>query len=156
MRAVVQRVARSSVTCDGRLLGATGRGLLILLGITHGDTAEEARYLAQKVAHLRIFEDDQGKMNLSLVDVGGAALVVSQFTLYADCRRGRRPAFTAAAPPAVAEPLYNRFVHALAGEGVEVSTGEFGGHMLVELVNDGPVTIWLDTEELMKRGERNK
>lgn len=154
MRAVVQRVARSSVTADGKLLGAVGQGLLVFLGVTHGDTSAEARYLAKKIAQLRIFEDERGKMNLSVVDVGGAALVVSQFTLYADCRRGRRPAFTGAAPPSAAEPLYLDFARALAAEGVQVFTGQFGGHMLVELVNDGPVTIWLDTGELMKRGEK--
>lgn len=156
MRAVVQRVARSSVTSDGKLLGAIGQGLLIFLGVTHRDTPTEARYLARKIAQLRIFEDHAGKMNLSLVEVGGAALVVSQFTLYADCRRGRRPAFTEAAPPAVAELLYRDFTQALAAEGVEVFTGQFGNRMLVELVNDGPVTIWLDTEQLVKRGEQNK
>jgi len=154
VRAVVQRVARSSVTTGSRLLGAVGQGLLVFVGVTHEDTPAEARYLAKKIAQLRIFEDDRGKMNLSVVDVGGAALVVSQFTLYADCRHGRRPAFTAAAPPAVAEPLYRDFARALAAEGVQVFTGQFGGHMLVELINDGPVTIWLDTKELMKRGEK--
>lgn len=156
MRAVVQRVTRGSASCEGQILAAIGRGLVILLGVTHKDRPEAAHQLARKIAHLRIFEDECGKMNLSVLDVGGEALVISQFTLYADCRRGRRPAFAEAAPSAVAEPLYREFARALATEGVEVSTGRFGSHMLVELVNDGPVTVFLDTATLAGRGEETE
>ena len=149
MRAVVQRVLRGSVSVAGRRVGEIGRGLVVLVGVTHDDTDAEAVRLAEKIAHLRIFEDAAGKMNLSLLDVGGAVLAVSQFTLYANARRGRRPDFLAAAPPAVAEPLVARFVQALQAEGIgQVVTGVFGAHMLVEIWNDGPVTILLDTAEI--------
>lgn len=147
MRAVVQRVSEASVTVEGRVVGAIGRGFLVLLGITHADSEAEAIWLARKIAGLRIFEDEQGKFNRSLADVGGAALVVSQFTLYGDARRGRRPSFTEAARPEQAEPLCDRFVDLLRAEGIAVETGHFGAMMAVQLVNDGPVTLWLDTAE---------
>jgi D-tyrosyl-tRNA(Tyr) deacylase len=150
MRAVVQRVSEASVTVEGNQIAAIAGGLLILLGITHDDGEEEMRYLARKIAGLRIFEDEAGKMNLTLEDVGGAALVVSQFTLYGDARKGRRPSFTDAAPPAHAEPLYQQFCAQLAAEGVSVATGIFQAHMQVALVNDGPVTLWLDSASMMK------
>jgi D-tyrosyl-tRNA(Tyr) deacylase len=146
MRAVVQRVSQASVTVDGEVVGAVGSGLLVLLGIGEGDGEEEARWLAHKTANLRIFSDAEGKMNLSAQDVGGAVLVVSQFTLHGDVRRGFRPSFTHAAPPEVAEPLVDLFCDAVRSEGVPVETGVFGAHMDVALVNDGPVTIILDKE----------
>lgn len=145
MRAVVQRVASARVLVDGHVTGEIGAGLVVLLGVTHDDTAEQAAYLAGKIAGLRIFEDHDGKMNRSVSDVAGSALVVSQFTLYGDCRKGRRPSFDAAAKPDRARQLYERFVADLGGLGVPVSTGVFQAHMQVELVNDGPVTILLDT-----------
>ena len=144
MRAVVQRVSQASVAVEGQVVGAIGRGVVVLVGITHGDTPQQAEWLAHKVAGLRIFEDGAGKMNASLVDVGGAALVVSQFTLYADARQGRRPDFTAAAPPQLAEPLIAHFAQALRDYGVPVATGIFGATMQVEIHNDGPVTILLE------------
>jgi len=145
VRAVVQRVARASVTVGKAEVGAIERGLLILLGVTHDDGEEQVAWLANKVAGLRIFEDDECKMNLSLLDVGGGALVVSQFTLYGDARRGRRPSFTAAARPEVAEPLCDRFVELLHEAGVtQVESGAFGAHMMVEIHNDGPVTLILE------------
>jgi D-tyrosyl-tRNA(Tyr) deacylase len=144
MRAVVQRVSQASVAVEGQTVGAIGRGVVVLVGITHGDTPEQAEWLAHKVAGLRIFEDRAGKMNASIVDVGGAALVVSQFTLYADARKGRRPDFTAAAPPQLAEPLVAHFAQALRDCGVPVATGVFGATMQVEIHNDGPVTILLE------------
>ena len=145
MRAVVQRVSRASVTVDGDVVGAIERGFVILLGVTHADGEEQARWLANKVAGLRIFEDDEGKMNRSLLDVGGSALVVSQFTLYGDCRKGRRPSFTGAAHPEVAEPLCERFADLLREAGVtRVESGVFGAHMMVEIHNDGPVTLVID------------
>jgi len=144
MRAVVQRVSQASVAVEGQAVGAIGRGVVVLVGITHGDTPEQAEWLAHKVAGLRIFEDRAGKMNASLVDVGGAALVVSQFTLYADARKGRRPDFTAAAPPQLAEPVVAHFAQALRDCGVPVATGVFGATMQVEIHNDGPVTILLE------------
>jgi D-tyrosyl-tRNA(Tyr) deacylase len=150
MRAVLQRVSRASVTVDGQTVAAIGQGFLVLLGITHGDGEAEAALLARKIAGLRVFEDAAGKMNLSLADVGGAALVVSQFTLYADIRKGRRPSFTDAAAPDVAEPLYRRFCELLQQEGVSVAQGIFQAHMAVSLVNDGPVTLWLDSAELRR------
>jgi len=146
MRAVVQRVSRASVTVDGQVIGAIGRGVVVLLGVTHGDGEAEAAWLARKIAGLRIFEDEAGKMNASLLDVGGEALVVSQFTLYGDARKGRRPSFTRAAPPEVAAPLVDRFAELLRQAGVPVQTGRFGAHMLVEIHNDGPVTILLERE----------
>lgn len=144
MRAVVQRVSRASVSVGGEVVGEIGRGVVVLVGVTHGDVAAQAEWLARKIAGLRIFEDDEGKINAGLLDVGGAALVISQFTLYADARKGRRPSFTAAAPPEVAEPLVERFVQVLQDHGVPVETGVFGAHMLVEIHNDGPVTILLE------------
>ena len=144
MRAVLQRVRRGKVTVEGRVVAESGPGLVILLGVGHQDTEENARALAEKVAFLRIFEDSQGKMNLSIQDVGGSAIVVSQFTLYADTRKGRRPSFVDAALPDVARPLVNRFAQLLAGHGVPTQTGEFGAQMLVEIENDGPVTILLE------------
>jgi D-tyrosyl-tRNA(Tyr) deacylase len=142
----VQRVSRACVRLDGEIVGEVGRGYLVLLGVRRGDGEPDAAYLAEKVAHLRVFEDDEGRMNRSLLDVGGGALVVSQFTLYADTSRGRRPGFEPAAPPEEAEPLYRRFCEALAALGVEVGRGVFGAHMNVELVNDGPVTILLESK----------
>lgn len=145
MRLVLQRVSRGSVTVDGRAIARIGRGLVILLGVGPTDTGEQARFLADKVANLRIFEDEQGKMNLSLLDVKGEALVVSQFTLYADTRKGRRPSFTDAALPEVARPLVDEFARQLTAQGVPAQTGVFGAHMVVEIINDGPVTIMLES-----------
>jgi len=148
VRAVVQRVSRASVAVDGEETRGIGRGFLILVGVTAGDDEPEARWLAEKCANLRVFPDDDGKMNRSLLDCGGGALVVSQFTLYGDVRRGRRPSFVGAADPSVAEPLYLRMAELLRETGVTpVATGTFGAHMRVELVNDGPVTLILDTAE---------
>ena len=147
MRAVVQRVSEASVTVDGRTVGAIGRGFLVLLGVTHVDGEAEAVWLARKIAGLRIFEDEAGKFNRSLADVDGAVLVVSQFTLYGDTRKGRRPSFTEAARPEHAEPLCDLFVDLLRAEGVAVETGIFGAMMAVHLVNVGPVTLLLDTAE---------
>jgi D-tyrosyl-tRNA(Tyr) deacylase len=150
MRAVLQRVARAAVSVEGETVAATGPGLLVLLGVAQGDGPEEARRLAHKTAELRIFSDAEGRFNLSLVDVGGEALVVSQFTLFGDTRRGRRPSFTAAAPPEQAAPLVDTYAEALRTLGVPVATGRFGARMRVELENDGPVTLVLDTEELAR------
>ncbi|MEW6400809.1 MAG: D-aminoacyl-tRNA deacylase [Chloroflexota bacterium] len=144
MRALIQRVSHAGVTVGGKTISKIGKGLLILLGIGHGDGEEQAAFLAEKIAHLRIFEDEQGKTNLSVLDVKGEAIVVSQFTLYADARKGRRPGFTDAALPDVAEPLVMRFVELLRSQDVPTQTGQFGAHMLVEIHNDGPVTIWLE------------
>jgi D-tyrosyl-tRNA(Tyr) deacylase len=144
MRALLQRVSKASVTVNGQTLSAIGKGLLILLGIGHDDQEEHAKFLAEKIANLRVFEDEQGKTNLSILDVKGEAIVVSQFTLYADTRKGRRPSFTDAAFPEVAEPLVNRFVELLRDYGVPTQTGKFGAHMEVEIHNNGPVTIWLE------------
>jgi D-tyrosyl-tRNA(Tyr) deacylase len=144
MRALLQRVQRGSVKVNGQTVAEIGPGLVILLGIGHGDGEEQARYLAEKIAHLRIFEDEQGKLNRSILEIGGEALVVSQFTLYADTRKGRRPSFVDAALPEVASPLVRRFAEYLNELGVPTKTGEFGAHMLVEIANDGPVTIWLE------------
>jgi D-tyrosyl-tRNA(Tyr) deacylase len=145
MKAVVQRVSKAAVTVDGEVVGAIDRGVVILLGVTHGDGEEETRWLASKIAGLRIYEDAQGKMNLGLRDVDGEALVVSQFTLYGDCRKGRRPSFTHAARPEVAEPLCERFIELLREAGVgRVESGVFGAHMMVEIHNDGPVTLIIE------------
>jgi D-tyrosyl-tRNA(Tyr) deacylase len=145
VRAVVQRVAEASVSAEGRPLAAIGPGLLILLGVGRGDDERDASFLAEKIAHLRILADDERKMNRSLLDAGGEALVVSQFTLHGDCRKGRRPDFTRAAPPAEAERLYEYFIGELAARGVPTRAGEFGAMMAVSLVNDGPVTLIVDS-----------
>jgi D-aminoacyl-tRNA deacylase len=144
MRVVLQRVSRASVTIDGRTAGAVERGFCLLVGFTHGDTEATVDWMAEKVAGLRLFSDADGKMNLGLDEVGGAVLVVSQFTLYGDAAKGRRPSFVDAARPEQAIPLYERFVATLRGRGLEVATGEFGAHMLVEIHNDGPVTLILE------------
>ena len=146
MRLVIQRVKQASVSVDGKIVGQCGHGLCILAGVRLGDTEAEAKWLAQKVAGLRIFEDDEGKMNRSVIDVGGSALVVSQFTLYADARKGRRPSFVDAELPDRAAPLVMKFVEYLRAEGVPTETGVFGAMMLVEIHNDGPVTIILERE----------
>jgi D-tyrosyl-tRNA(Tyr) deacylase len=145
MRAVVQRVSRAGVSVGGEVVGAIDRGLLVLLGVAPTDTGADARWLADKVAGLRIFNDADGKMNLSVQDVEGSVLVVSQFTLYGDCRKGRRPSFIGAAPPELAEPLYGAFVNAFRALGLPTATGRFGAMMQVELVNDGPVTLLIET-----------
>lgn len=147
MRACIQRVSEASVTVDGEVVGRIGRGLLVLLGVGLDDGPAEVEWLAEKLVQLRIFEDDDGKMNRSLVDAGGAMLVVSQFTLFGDARKGRRPSFTAAAPPELADRLYQEFVARVRAMGIEVQTGVFRAHMDVALVNDGPVTLWIDTAE---------
>jgi D-tyrosyl-tRNA(Tyr) deacylase len=147
VRVVVQRVSGASVTVAGDTVGAIGPGLVLLVGVGEGDAASDARTLAGKIAGLRIFPDDAGRMNRSVLDHGGAALVISQFTLFGDVRRGRRPSFTAAAPPEVAEPLVDEFAALLAAEGIEVATGVFGAKMDVHLVNDGPVTILIETRD---------
>ena len=147
MKACIQRVSRAQVTVGGQITGQIGPGMLILLGVAHDDDEARARMLAEKIVALRIFEDAEEKMNLALADVGGAALVVSQFTLLGDCRKGRRPSFTAAAPPEQAERLYQVFVESVAARGIPVATGQFRQHMEVELVNDGPVTLLLDTRD---------
>lgn len=147
MRAVVQRVSRASVTVGGEIAGEIGRGLLVLLGVAEGDGPDDADYLAEKTVGLRIFEDDDGKMNRSLAEVEGAMLVVSQFTLLGDCRKGRRPSFIAAARPEQADQLYQRFVEAVRGQGIPTATGRFQQHMNVALINDGPVTILLDSRK---------
>ena len=149
----MQRVARAQVTVAGKTIGEIGPGFLLLVGVTHDDTTAEAHLLARKVAHLRVFDDEAGNLNRSALDLLAAGeavgmLVVSQFTLYADCRKGRRPSFVAAAPPAIAEALVEHFGDALRTLGLPVATGRFGAEMQVALVNDGPVTIWLDTAEL--------
>lgn len=150
MRAVIQRVSEASVTVAGERVAQIGPGFLILLGVSHSDGEAEAAYLARKIAGVRLFEDAEGKTNLGLSDIGGEALAVSQFTLYADARKGRRPSFTAAARPEQAQPLYVRFCELLAAEGIPVQRGVFQAHMQVALVNDGPVTLWLDTAEMMR------
>ena len=147
MRALLQRTTAASVRVAGEVVGEIDRGLVILVGIGPDDTEATADQMAQKSAELRLFRDDAGRTNRSLLDTGGGALVISQFTLYADTRRGRRPGFTGAAPPAEAERLYERFADALRGLGVTVATGRFGAEMAVELVNDGPFTIWLDSAD---------
>ncbi|MGM9677842.1 MAG: D-aminoacyl-tRNA deacylase [Butyricicoccus sp.] len=151
MRAVLQRVKHAKVTIDGAVSGEIGAGFLILLGVAPEDTPEEALYLAKKCVGLRVFEDENDKMNLALADVGGKILAVSQFTLYADCRKGKRPNFTRAAKGDQARELYEYFVDCCRGLGVETQTGEFGADMKVELLNDGPVTIVLDTDELIRK-----
>jgi D-tyrosyl-tRNA(Tyr) deacylase len=147
MRAVVQRVSRSSVQVDGKTTGEIGRGINVLLGVTTGDTEADADYLAEKIANLRIFEDEAGKMNCSLMDIGGAMLCISQFTLYGDCRKGRRPSFSTAAEPVRAEQLYEYFMSTVRQMGVEVASGVFRAHMDVYIQNDGPVTLLLDSQK---------
>lgn len=147
MRAVVQRVSQAQVTVAGQVVGAVGVGYLILLGVGQGDTEADADYLAEKVTHLRIFEDAAGKMNLSVLEIGGGALVISQFTLYGDARRGRRPSFSTAAPPEVANGLYQYFCTRLAAFDLPVARGIFQSQMSVSLVNEGPVTVLLDSEK---------
>ncbi len=148
MRLVIQRVSSASVTVDGAVIGKIGRGLCLLCGFTHGDDDRIVEQMAAKCLNLRIFEDGGGKMNLSLSDVNGSVLVVSQFTLYADCKKGRRPSFTDSAEPVKAEKLYEKFVEILKSSGAEVQTGSFGAKMMVEILNDGPVTIVLDSDGL--------
>jgi len=147
MRAVLQRVTRASVTVDGQVIGQIERGLVVLLGVEQGDTDADAHQLADKTVQLRIFDDAEGKMNLAVPDVGGSVLVVSQFTLLGDCRKGRRPSFIRAAQPELAERLYETFVAAIGVQGIPVATGKFRANMLVELVNDGPVTMLLDSRK---------
>lgn len=147
MRAVVQRVARGSVTVEGKPVSATGPGLVVLLGVGRGDTRDDAVYMAGKIAGLRIFEDEQGKMNLSVLDTGGSLLLVSQFTLYGDCRKGRRPGFSEAALPEKAKDLFDIFVEEIEKLGPNVATGCFGEHMTVEIINNGPVTLLLDSKK---------
>ena len=144
MRTLIQRVKSGKVTVDSRTVAEIGPGLVILLGIGQKDNEEQAKFLAEKIATLRVFEDNEGKFNLSILDTGGAAIVVSQFTLYADTRKGRRPSFTDAAEPEFAEPLVEKFAELLRSQGIPTQTGVFGAHMLVQIENDGPVTIWLE------------
>lgn len=144
MRVLIQRVSGASVSVEGEVVGAIDQGVVALVGITHGDTEEDAEWLARKVAGLRIFEDREGRMNVGLLDAGGAALVISQFTLYADTSKGRRPSFVEAAPPEVAEPLVDHFVQKLRDHHVKVEEGVFGAMMMVEIHNDGPVTVMLE------------
>ena len=144
MRALLQRVSKASVTVEDKVISQIGKGLVVLLGIGPNDGEEQATFLAEKIANLRIFEDEHGKTNLSVLDVNGEVIIVSQFTLYADTRKGRRPSFIDAALPNIAEPLVDRFVELLRAHGVPTQMGQFGAHMLVEIHNDGPVTIWLE------------
>ena len=148
MRAVVQRVSSASVTVDGEVVGRIERGFLVLLGVAHDDGQADVVYLAQKLVGLRVFEDDDGKMNRSLAEVGGAMLIVSQFTLYGDCRKGRRPSFIDAAPPELADALYKQVVAEVRGQGITVETGRFQAQMQVALVNDGPVTLLIDSRKV--------
>jgi D-tyrosyl-tRNA(Tyr) deacylase len=146
MRAVVQRVSQARVVIDKEEAGQIGRGLMVLLGVARTDTPEQARWLAEKIATLRIFNDPEGKMNLDVAEVGGEVLVVSQFTLYGDCRKGRRPSFIDAAPPEIAIPLYEEFINGVKALGIRTATGRFGAMMQVELVNDGPVTLVVESK----------
>ncbi len=151
MRAVLIRVSRAAITIDGREGGSMGKGFVVLVGVKPEDTAQEAQYLAKKCAEMRIFEDENGKMNKSLADVGGSMLVVSNFTLYADCSHGRRPDFFGAARPDVAIPVYEAFLAEVRQRGIPLLTGEFGADMAIDHVNDGPVTLILDTDQMLKR-----
>ena len=146
MRAILQRVSEARVEIDGQTVGEIDRGLLVLLGVTKTDTVEQARWLADKIISLRIFNDDEGKMNRDVAEVGGAVLIVSQFTLYGDCSKGRRPSFIDAAPPETAIPLYEAFINAVKAHGIPTATGRFGAMMQVSLINDGPVTLILDSK----------
>ncbi|SJZ36189.1 D-tyrosyl-tRNA(Tyr) deacylase [Cetobacterium ceti] len=150
MRGVVQRVTKASVTVDGEIIGKIEKGLLVLLGVTHSDSEKEVKWLSKKIKDLRIFEDEDGKMNLGLEDIKGDILVVSQFTLYGDCIKGRRPSFIEAAKPEMANKLYEKFIEELKNYNIKVETGEFGADMKVELLNDGPVTLVIDTPENIK------
>lgn len=150
MRALFQRVSQASVSVEGHVVAAIEQGLVALVGVARGDSEADARYLAEKTANLRVFPDESGKFNLSTLDISGEVLVVSQFTLIASTRKGRRPSFTEAAPPEEAEPLVNTFVQSLRSAGLKVETGRFQQHMLVEIHNDGPVTIFIDSEERLK------
>jgi len=147
MKAVIQRVKSAEVRVDGRVTGKIGKGLLILLGVRKGDGKSDLSFLASKIPELRIFEDDSGKFNLSLKEINGEMLIVSQFTLYSDCRKGRRPSFTDAEEPALAKNLYEQFISTLRGQGISVQTGEFQAKMEVHLINDGPVTLLLDSRQ---------
>jgi D-tyrosyl-tRNA(Tyr) deacylase len=147
MRAVLQRVVCSSVTVEGKKIGEIGKGLVILLGVRNGDSVENAKFLADKCVHLRIFNDEEGKFNLSALQVKGELLVISQFTLYGDTRKGRRPSFIDAAPPEISEPLYQKFIEYLKASGLKVASGEFGAMMLVQINNDGPVTLIVESRE---------
>lgn len=147
MRAVVQRVTSSSVTVEGEITGKIEKGLMVLLGVADGDTEKDVKYMVDKIVNLRIFEDENDKMNLSLQDIGGSLLVVSQFTLLGDCRKGRRPSFIEAARPDIADDLYQKFVDNARGMGIKTETGKFQTHMMVELINDGPVTILVDSNK---------
>jgi D-aminoacyl-tRNA deacylase len=147
MRAVIQRVSSATVTVDGVILGQIDQGLLVFLGIHPDDTTTEIGWMAEKIANLRIFEDDKGAMNLSLFDIGKEMLIVSQFTLYGDCRKGRRPGFSGAAPPDIAEPLYLQFIGRVQQMGIRTAAGKFGAMMAVQLINDGPVTLLLDSDK---------
>jgi len=149
MRALIQRVTKGSVTIEGKINGEIDKGYVILLGVGKDDGEKECDYIADKIINLRIFEDENGKLNKSLLDVNGKALIVSQFTLYADCKHGRRPSFIDAARPETAIPLYERFISVFKKAGIEVQTGQFGADMSVLIENDGPVTIWLDSNEIM-------
>ena len=151
MRALLQRASRASVSVEGKVVGEIGRGLVALVGVARDDTEEDVRYLAEKLPNLRIFPDEASKFNLSATDIGGGLLVVSQFTLMADTRKGRRPSFDQAAPPEVAEPLIDRLVEQLRQTGLAVATGQFRAHMLVEIHNEGPVTVLLDSREGRQR-----
>ena len=146
MRALIQRVSHGKVSVADETIAEINKGIVVLLGVGKTDGEEQAQYLAKKIAEMRIFEDEEGKTNLSLKDVGGEAIVVSQFTLYADTRKGRRPSFINAAHPDIAAPLVDRFVELLQGHGIPTQTGQFGAHMMVEIDNDGPVTIWVERE----------
>ncbi|TKB08450.1 D-aminoacyl-tRNA deacylase [Desulforhopalus sp. IMCC35007] len=147
MRVIVQRVSRAQVSVEGQVIGAIQRGLLVFVGIRKEDTEKDLQWLADKIIHLRIFEDTEGKMNKSLADIEGEMLIISQFTLYGDCRKGRRPGFSNAAPPLHAEPLYQQFITEIKTKGIKVATGVFQADMQVELINDGPVTLLLDSEK---------
>ncbi|WP_163336338.1 D-aminoacyl-tRNA deacylase [Desulfopila sp. IMCC35008] len=147
MRAVIQRVVKGTVIVNGEVTGSIGKGLVVLIGIHPGDTPKDIEWMADKLVHLRIFEDPDGKMNLSATDIGAEMLIVSQFTLYGDCRKGRRPGYSTAAPPAIAEPVYLQLVDAVRKRGIDVGTGIFQAIMQVELINDGPVTLLIDSEK---------
>ena len=151
MKAVIQRVLESSVSVDGRVVGSSSKGYMILVGVAKGDTEKHADLLARKTAALRVFEDENGKMNKALADIGGSMMVVSNFTLYADCSHGRRPDFFHAAKPDIAIPVYEHFVSEIKARGIPLITGEFGADMAIDHVNDGPVTLILDTDQMLKR-----